>query len=228
MIVSVRQAMANQLSGAVQKFGKNEEAFLPIALMCLANASIKPLITLSNPNESWHKKKYAAGRESLNELVALPTCFLFALAFKKAGSALVRPVLNHLSPEAKEARLKLLETTAFSSLGIILANFAIPNIANLIIHPLERAIAPITKLWKKPGVQKIQNTDSFERKKPDKTEQENLDKSVVTPSNQSFSGVKPVPKQSLVNISRMTSFKGWNLPQELYGKRLNPFKTCEI
>jgi hypothetical protein len=128
-----------------------------IGLMCLANATIKPLITLSNPNEPWDEKFYAAKRESLNEFVALPCCALFGWAFGVAGAAMVKPALlaRNLPEKAVEANVKLLKDTLFSALGIISANFAIPNIANKIMHPLERLLKPaldgVERMMNKPG-----------------------------------------------------------------------------
>lgn len=141
-IASKGKALLNYL-------GKDEDALLPIAIMCGANAVFKPLITLSNTKESKGRKLYAAEREFLNELVALPVCLGMAVGSKKLGEMLMGKALSKVVGEpAKKAvqnKLNILQTTVFSSIGVIGANFIVPSLAAAIFHPLEKATAPLLK-----------------------------------------------------------------------------------
>lgn len=140
---------ANLWKNLITWLGKDEDAFLPIALMCVANGTLKPLITLSNPKEKPERKMYAAKREFLNEMVALPVCFAFAKGFGAAGTAFIKPALKKLKPEVATSRLNLMKTTVFSALGVISANFAVPSLANALFHPLDRWSAPLFKKFQK-------------------------------------------------------------------------------
>ncbi len=126
----------------IEHLGRSEDALLPIMLMCVANGTLKPLITLSNKKEPPERKIYAAKREFLNELVALPVCAAFALGFRQMGAKLLAG--------ASADKLSLLQNTVFSALGVISANFAVPTLASAIFHPIDKLTAPMLKRFQKP------------------------------------------------------------------------------
>ncbi|WP_373531950.1 hypothetical protein [Vampirovibrio sp.] len=172
--------------------GKDEDAFLPIALMCVANGTLKPLITLSNPKEKPDRKIYAAKREFLNEMVALPVCFAFAKGFGAAGVALIKPALKGLAPEVAQQKLNLLKTTVFSAMGVISANFAVPSLANALFHPLDRWSAPLLKKFQK-NMQPLS-----------------------TPPTANSDEAKPLPVQPHISVQPNAAF------QPAFGQRIPP------
>lgn len=125
--------------------GRSEDCLPMVALTCLADAFIKPFITLNNPNKSWDERYYAAKRETIHHINALPNVFVFSYAFKKLGEAIVKPAFRHLPGVSANASTKLLMDTAFSSFGVIAANFWLPVMDNMIIHPIERFLDPGVK-----------------------------------------------------------------------------------
>jgi hypothetical protein len=104
-----------------------------IGANCIANATIRPLITLSNPNETMESKKYAVLRESLTELMALPVVVGMGVAFK-----------NWVSPaffkqQSQEINKDVIRKMSAIS-GVTVGNLAIPFIATTVIGGLLKLV----------------------------------------------------------------------------------------
>ncbi|MCE3235385.1 MAG: hypothetical protein K0Q50_1565 [Vampirovibrio sp.] len=104
-------------------------ALAVIAANCLALATIRPLITLLNPHEQPAKKKYAALRESLTELIAVPVVVGMGILFKSH----VSPVFfQKQSPEINKDVIRKLSSVT----GITIGNLTVPFVATTAIGVL--------------------------------------------------------------------------------------------
>lgn len=112
----------------LQKMGNDtpNAVLAVIALNCVANATIRPLITLLNPNEQMQRKRYAALRESLTEFIAIPVVVGLGFVFKKWGA---QPFLQKQSLEINKDVIQ--KTSAV--LGISTGNIIIPFVATSLI-----------------------------------------------------------------------------------------------
>lgn len=86
---------------------------------CLALATVRPTITLCNPNEPMQRKKYAALRESLSELIGIP----FVVGFGLLGAKFLAP--KFFRKESKEIDKEVIRKL-FSIGGIAGGNMLIP------------------------------------------------------------------------------------------------------
>lgn len=108
----------------ITKLGSSPDPIFTIVALCTFNMTLRPLITLSDKKQPKSKRIYAAMREFATELIALPTCVIFArgtagfMAKKFARPENIKSVKN-----------------VFSLLGLVAANFLIPIITTKTLHP---------------------------------------------------------------------------------------------
>lgn len=131
------QGVLPRLKGAFEHLGKSENVILANVVACAMGATVRPLITLSNPNEPPDEKRYAAFRECLNELTALVCCFAFGKGAEMAGNAFLKPAFSHLPEPVVKKKLQT-AGALFSAVGTIGANLVIPQIGNRLVHPVKR------------------------------------------------------------------------------------------
>ena len=118
-----------------------------IALMCTANATLRPMFTLLNPNEPMKRKRYAALRESLTEFLAIPVLISFALVMKNLVSpAFIRKNLA----DADKAVLKKF----FTVCGLGTGNVVVPFVATGVIGVLFKFFPSLNGGKQKPAAQK--------------------------------------------------------------------------
>lgn len=120
-----------------------QTALAAIAANCLALATVRPLITYLNPHEKPEQKTYAALRESLTELIAIPIVVGAGVLFK-----------NHVSPlffqkQSPEINKDVIQKVAAIT-GITLGNFAVPFVATSVIGQLLKAFPDLKASPKKP------------------------------------------------------------------------------
>lgn len=121
--------LANTTAKIIDSIGKNNKPIYAVVAVACANAIFKPLTSLTDKKEKPETKKYAAAREFLTEVVAIPTyigCAEIAQHFAKAFK----------NPEkATKAKSNL------SFIGVcIAAIFVIPALCSAIIAPLTNRI----------------------------------------------------------------------------------------
>jgi len=132
----------------LQKLGNDtpKTVLAIIALMCTANATLRPMFTLLNPNEPMKRKRYAALRESLTEFLAIPVLISFALVLKN----LVSPVFiqKQLAKGDKEVLKKF-----FTVVGLGTGNVMVPFVATGVIGVLFK-LFPSLSGKQQPAAQK--------------------------------------------------------------------------
>jgi hypothetical protein len=133
------QGVLPRLKGVVEHLGKSENVILANVVACAMGATVRPLITLSNPKEPLDEKRYAAFRECLNELTALVCCFAFGKGAEAAGNAFLKPSFAHLPEPVMKKKLQV-AGALFSAVGTIGANLVIPQIGNRLVHPVKRLL----------------------------------------------------------------------------------------
>jgi len=115
------------------KLGSNPDPLFTIVALCLFNMTLRPLITLSDPNQPKERKMYAAMREFVTEALAMPICIIMS---RLAGGVLAKKF-------ARPENINKVKNV-FSFAGLLLANFTIPIVGTLIMDPL------MNKLKKNP------------------------------------------------------------------------------
>jgi hypothetical protein len=100
-----------------------------IAVNCMALATIRPGLTLLNPNESMERKKYAAMRESLSELIGMPMVVGFGFAFAR----FLAPAF--FKKETREIDKEVIRKVAMLG-GIMSGNLLIPFVTTIAIGAL--------------------------------------------------------------------------------------------
>jgi hypothetical protein len=103
-----------------------------IALQCVCNASIRPMITLSNKKESPERKRYAALRESMTEFTAVPVVVGLGFVFKKWLSPFL---YEKNSPEINKDVIQKISMVS----GVSAGNLMIPFVATAVIGSLFKA-----------------------------------------------------------------------------------------
>ena len=133
------------------KLGSNNKSIYPVMAVATANAIFRPTFTMLKKGENPETKKYAALRELITEIIAVPTyciCGLIAAKFgeKIAGSAMDKKILvqekagHVLTAEAKNE----MRTTAIKKgqVGLMLmgvcfaAGVVIPALCSLLVTPI--------------------------------------------------------------------------------------------
>lgn len=138
----------------LHKFGDEgpKTTLASIAMTCVALSTIRPLITLLNPNEALNQKRYAALRESLTELIAIPILVGLATAFQKRLSPLL------FKKDSLEINKEVLRKMCAVS-GITAGNLMVPFFATTILGALFKAFPSLTA-QNKPQKTKVPITTS--------------------------------------------------------------------
>lgn len=118
-------ALLNSVKHVVESVGKNNKAVYTVVAIACANAFFKPLTSLTDKKEKPETKKYAATREFLTEVVAVPTYMTCSWVAEKFAKTLKDP------EKAVKARSNL------GFLGVCTAAvFVIPALCSVIIKPI--------------------------------------------------------------------------------------------
>lgn len=167
MSFSHAQKLASRAESVFTKLGTNPDPLITIVTLCLFNATVRPLITLSDKNQPKERRYYAALREAVTEMIALPTCVFFA---RFVGGALAQKFAANKTEEVISG-----VKNVFSLGGLLVANFVIPILST-------KALDPIMKDVKKRIIKDQQNH------KLDITSQSDLNNTVIVPP-----APKPLP-----------------------------------
>jgi hypothetical protein len=117
-------------------------ALMIIGLNCLVLATVRPLITLFNPKESMERKRYAALREALTELVAIPVVVGLGFVFKNWAAPLL------YKKQSSEINKDVIQKISAVS-GVTVGNLMVPFAATTVINSLFK-LFPHLKVEKKP------------------------------------------------------------------------------
>ena len=118
--------MSLNFKSIIESIGKNNKPTYAVMAVAVANGIFKPLASLTDKNEAPETKRYAALREFMTEVVAVPTYWACGeFASKIAGKAFKDQPLKQ--PMAK---------TNMGFLGVCLAAlFVIPALCSVIVKP---------------------------------------------------------------------------------------------
>ena len=143
------------------KLGENNKPIYAVMAIAVAKGIFRPTFTMMDKHEDPETKKYAALREFLTEVVAIPTYWASGELASKGADML------NLAPE-KKAMAK----TNFMFLGVCTAALlVIPAVTSLIIKPLMKAIqnknekAKPAELPQKVEIAKPADTTTFKGRK---------------------------------------------------------------
>ena len=114
-----------------EHLGKMNKATYAVVAIAVAKGILRPIFTLADKHETKETKKYAAAREGLTEVVAIPTY----LGVGKLSETIAGK-LQGLSPE----KLELAKHNA-NFIGVcIAALFVIPFLASIVAKPFSKNV----------------------------------------------------------------------------------------
>ena len=126
IVMSVKEILKNLCI----KLGENNKPIYAVMAIAVAKGIFRPTFTMMDKHEDPETKKYAALRELLTEVVAIPTYWVSGELASKGADML------NLAPE-KKAMAK----TNFMFLGVCTAALlVIPAVTSLIIKPVMNTI----------------------------------------------------------------------------------------
>ncbi len=117
--------LAKSAKKIIESIGKNNKPVYAVVAVACANGIFKPLTSLTDKKEKSETKNYAALREFLTEVVAIPTYVGCSRGAEKLASAFKNPT------KAAKAKSNL------SFIGVCTAAvFVIPALCSVIIKPM--------------------------------------------------------------------------------------------
>ncbi|MEW5819966.1 MAG: hypothetical protein AB1782_07220 [Cyanobacteriota bacterium] len=181
IINSLRSSIAPRTEKLFTKLGSSPDPLITIIALCAFNMTVRPLITLTDKNQPKDRRIYAALREAVTEIIALPMCVLMA---RVIGGRLAQQFTK--APNTIGA-----VKNVFSLAGLVVANFIIPIIATV-------ALDPIMKDVKK---RIVKNNELFEKSINKSTNLNIISKSQM---------VNPIPAKQLSVRHPHSSTNIWN------------------
>ena len=117
--------LKNSVVKIIDSVGKNNKPIYAVVAVACANAIFKPLTSLTDKKEKPETKRYAAAREFLTEVVAVPTYIACA------------KIAEHFAHAFKNPEKAVKAKSNLSFIGVCTAAvFVIPALCSLIIKPL--------------------------------------------------------------------------------------------
>ncbi|MBR1423967.1 hypothetical protein IJ579_00215 [bacterium] len=141
--MSLKESIIKNAKKACESLGKNNKATYTVMAVAVTNGIFKPITSLTDKKEAPETKKYAALREFLTEVVAVPTYWACGELAAWGGSKLFR---NPVKVERAKTNLRFL--------GVCTAALAIiPAGCSLFVKPFtdlifskNKKVEPETKL----------------------------------------------------------------------------------
>ena len=147
--------MSNFIKNLCSKLGNNSKPLYPILAISCANGIFRPTFTMMKKGENPESKKYAALREGITEVVAMPTYFVTGILGAKLGEKIA--VKAHEADIAKRIKAgevisetvkQELKASAIkkgqAGLGLIAICFAagvvIPALCSVVVTPVMKRI----------------------------------------------------------------------------------------
>ncbi len=194
--------ITNVVKKICSNLGNNSRPIYPILAISCANGIFRPTFTMLKKGENPESKKYAALREGITELVAMPTYFLTGILGEKLGEKIA--VKAHEADIAKRIKAgdvisetvkQEMKASAIKKGQAGLGLIAICIAAGVVIPALCSVV--VTPIMKKIG------------KKPEETPKKLDIKENAVP-------VKEIPVQPLTQINRPI-FNNWNSGMKVGG-----------
>jgi len=93
----------NFIKKICNSLGTNNKSIYPVVAIATANGIFRPTITMLKKGENPESKKYAALREGITEVIAVPTYWISGVAAAKCGEKIVNRAtdLNFAAQEKK-------------------------------------------------------------------------------------------------------------------------------
>lgn len=147
--------MSNFIKNLCSKLGNNSKPLYPILAISCANGIFRPTFTMMKKGENPESKKYAALREGITEIVAMPTYFVTGILGAKLGEKIA--VKAHEADIAKRIKAgevisetvkQEMKASAIkkgqAGLGLIAICFAagvvIPALCSVVVTPVMKRI----------------------------------------------------------------------------------------
>lgn len=131
--VSGTTAWLRRQSGWLTKLGQDANPILPVVIYTLFDATVPPSIIMANKKEAFENRRYTAVRRIVTEVIGLGVCLV--------ASKVSRGMLANLFMQPRHTELTRTPTrNLFAAAGILLADFAIPVLANV---AMRRWVSPL-------------------------------------------------------------------------------------
>jgi len=204
MVADLAMNTSNPFYKLLNKLGSDSPTTILSILTfnCLTLATVRPTITLCNPNEPMQRKKYAALRESLSELIGIP----FVVGFGLLGAKFIAP--RFFKPNSRDIDKEVIRKV-FSIGGIAGGNMMIPFFTTA-------AIGLLGLNAEKPHPTKPDATNLHEPGMSHKPEKP----SPQPPKPFSYLSQNQLPKPN--NSQRSISFNSSNSNPSYYQNTMNP------
>ena len=147
--------LANTIKNILVSVGKNNKPTYAVMAVATANGIFKPISSLTDKKEKPEARKYAALREFITEVVAVPTYWACGVGAGKIGEKLFKD-----NPEKKN-----IAKANMMFLGVCTAAlFVIPAVCSLVLKGLDKIVKknPKQKLTEKEEI--IPDTTKFTQK----------------------------------------------------------------
>lgn len=145
----------NFLKNICESLGKNNKSIYPMVAIATANGIFRPTFTMLKKGENPESKKYAALREGLTEVIAVPTYWICGELAAKCGKIITSKAIDKKIKELEKAGQKLTqdakEEMRSSAIkkgqsGLMLigvctaAGIIIPGLCSLVVKPIMEKI----------------------------------------------------------------------------------------
>lgn len=144
-------SITNLVKNLCTKLGNNSKPIYPILAISAANGIFRPTFTMLKKGENPESKRYAALREGITELVAMPTYFVSGIACEKLGAIIAekgavkeiakREAKGEVLSDALKTELKQTKInhgkTGFMLIGVcVAAGIIIPALCSAVVTPI--------------------------------------------------------------------------------------------
>lgn len=145
------------IKNACLKLGTNNKAIYPVMAVAAANGIFRPTFTLLKKGENPESKKYAALREGLTEVIAVPTYFACGEIAAKFGKYIASKSMDKRIVDmekngrtlTKEVKKNMKDTfiakgqTGLMLIGVCFAaGVVIPALCSVVVKPIMKKISP--------------------------------------------------------------------------------------
>ncbi len=147
--------IANTIKNICYKLGSNNKSIYPVVAIATANGIFRPTITMLKKGENPESKKYAALREGITEVIAVPTYWACGELAAKCGQLIVSKAkdiefakmekMGKILPEVQKQEMKSAAIKKGQA-GLMLigvctaAGFVIPALCSVLVTPIMNKI----------------------------------------------------------------------------------------
>lgn len=147
----------NTIKNICYKLGNNNKSIYPVIAIAAANGIFRPTFTMLKKGENPESKKYAALREGITELIAVPTYWACGVLGAKWGKSIVSKAIDKKIAANKESgtilsasEIQEMKSTAIKRgqsglmlLGVLFAaGVVIPALCTVAVTPIMKKLRP--------------------------------------------------------------------------------------